>query len=98
MSLRRMDGASCFTPASKSCGSMNLVIGGTLTTAPTSQIKAAQQSRQLLIGKFHALFIALRQLKDTFLKALVPDAEPIAVPIQNLHPVTAAVEEQEQVA
>jgi hypothetical protein len=39
-----------------------------------------------------------RQLKNSNLEALVPDAKAICVPVQNLDPVPLPIEEQKQVA
>src|SRR3954469_24956409 len=68
-----------------------------LTSAPAAQIKAAQQSRQLAVVEFHAHLVTGRHFKDAFLKSLVPDAKPVAIPEQDLDPVLVTVDEQKQV-
>ena len=58
-----------------------------LTAAPAAQIEAAQQSRQLLVVEFHARLAAGRHFKDASLQSLVPNAKPVAIPVQDLDPV-----------
>jgi hypothetical protein len=65
-----------------------------LTSAPAAQIEAAQQSRQLFIVELYARLLGGRHFKDAFLKSLVPDAKPVAIPVQDLDPVTVTIDEQ----
>jgi hypothetical protein len=65
-----------------------------MTTAPAAQIEAAQQSRQLFVVKLHARWAAGRQFKEATLKSLVPNAKPVAIPVQDLDPIAVAIDEQ----
>jgi hypothetical protein len=70
------------------------------SSASALQIEAAQQTRQLGIGQFNTLLIALalRELKRAGLQPLVENAESVTIPKQDLDAITTAVEEQEQVS
>jgi len=67
------------------------------TTAAVSQVQAAEDPGQLRIIQFDALLFTrgLRELKRTCLQPLVPNAEAVLIPKQDLDPVSVAVEEQE---
>jgi hypothetical protein len=70
------------------------------TATSISQVKTAQDLRQLRIVEFDALLFAgsLRNLKCSGLQPFVPNAKPVLIPEQDLDPVPIAVEEQEQMA
>ena len=40
-------------------------------------------------------YFALLQQKRSFFQAFIPDGEAIAIPVQHLHPIPAAIEEDE---
>ena len=65
-----------------------------------SQIKAAEDSGELPVDQFDALLLTggIRELKRPGLQPLVPDAEAILIPEQDLDPIAVAVEEQKQMA
>ncbi len=69
-------------------------------SASALQIEAAQQIRQLGIGQFNTLLIALelRELKRAGLQPLVENAEPVTIPEEDLDSIATPVEEQEQVS
>jgi hypothetical protein len=70
------------------------------TATTVSQVKTAQDPRQLRIVEFDALRFtgSLRKLKRAGLQPFVPNAKTVLIPEQDLDPVPIAVEEQEQVA
>ena len=67
------------------------------SSAPVSQIDAAQQIRQLRVGQFDSLLAALeiRKLKRAGLQPFVENAEPVTIPEEDLDAVATPVEEQE---
>lgn len=65
-----------------------------MTAAPAAQIETAQQSPQLFVVELHARLTAGRQFKEATLKSLVPNAKPVAIPVQDLDPVAITIDEQ----
>ena len=73
----------------------------TIPSSSTSAllIESAQQIRQLGIGQFDTVLVALelRELKRAGLQPLVENAEPVTIPKQDLDAIATPVEEQKQV-
>jgi len=67
------------------------------TATAVSQVQAAEDLCQLRIVQFDALLFTrgVRELKRTCLQPLVPNAESVLIPKQDLDPIPIAVEEQE---
>jgi hypothetical protein len=64
--------------------------------APLPQVKAIEQPVQLLAVQTHRGRRTARPMEAVALQALLPQHETIALPIQDLHPVTPPVGEREQ--
>jgi hypothetical protein len=67
------------------------------TATPVSQVQAAEDLCQLRIIQFDAALFtcSVRELKRTCLQPLIPNAEAVLIPKQDLDPVPITVEEQE---
>jgi len=86
----------CSPVDSKTLASSGLAI--TFPPAGARQIDAAQQHRQLRIVKFEALIVARGtwQLKAADFQPLVPNAQAIVIPEENLDAIPAAIHKQKQ--
>src|SRR3990172_8736659 len=62
------------------------------------QIDARQQHREFTGFQFHAhpRLLGSRQTKRAFFQTLVPDREPVGVPVQDLETISTTAGEQEQ--
>jgi acetate kinase len=83
------------------CRKIELFLTDTTVVSPTattvSQVHAAKDLGQLRIVQFDALLFTrgVGELKRTCLQPLVPNAEAVLIPKQDLDPVSVAAEEQE---
>lgn len=61
------------------------------------QIHAVEQPVQLLPGQCHQRFVVPGPGKAITFQAFLPQAEAVALPVENLDPVAAPIAEHEQV-
>ena len=59
--------------------------------------EAIEEPAELLCGNIHDLGRVLRPAEAMLFKALVPETESVAIPVQNLERITLAVAEDEKV-
>jgi hypothetical protein len=70
-----------------------------LALASGAQIDPREQHRELCRLKFDTVLASrVRHLVASGLEALVPNGEPVAVEVEDLDPISAAVEKEEEMA